>query len=293
MSSIDIYSIFNKYPHNTHYLNRYLKFISHFSKQTGYGDVYTEKHHICPRSLFPEYKSFALNEWNRVVLPARAHFIAHWILSKIFTNKNQLFRMLKAVNRMCVLSSTNCERKYYLHSKHYAIASKANSDAMKMCNPMHNAETAKKCAESINQFFLTPEGIELKKHMSASRIGVNNLTPEGINRLSELWKGVPRPKTASQIQKARESTATKKYHTPFGSFISVSEIVANRPDSVKDNGPALVYMCKNNLNGYSIEYIKEETRGKYERVHVCCIVCHMKTNPASLIAHFNSRHKLK
>lgn len=293
MPSIDIYSVFSKYPHNTHYLNRYLNFVLSFSEKIYDDSVYTEQHHICPRSLFPEYKSFSLNEWNKVILPSRAHFIAHWMLSKVFTNKNQMARMLKAVNRMGDISSTNYERKYYLKSKHYAISAKSNSEAMKICNPMHNVEIKKKSMENRKKFFSTPEGIEIRKQMTISRTGVNNITPEGINRLSELWTGVSRPKTATQIQKNRESTATKLYHTPFGSFISVSEIVANRPDSVTDNGPALANMCKNNLNGYSIEYIKKETRGTYERLQVCCAICGKITNPSNLILHFNSHNKLK
>ena len=43
-------------------------------------NIYTEKHHILPKSLYPEY---AKNKDNLVKLTAREHFICHWILTKL------------------------------------------------------------------------------------------------------------------------------------------------------------------------------------------------------------------
>lgn len=297
MSSIDIYSILSKYPHNAHYLNKYLKFIFNFSEHECCADLYTERHHICPKSLFPEYKSFILNEWNKSVLPARAHFIAHWMLSKVFTDKKAKARMLKALNMMGNFSDTNYKRCHYLESKHYAIAAKANSDSMKIYNPMHDPEIAAKASMGWKKFLLSEEGIEYKKRISLSRVGITNISPEARKRASEFWKGVSRPQSEDQIQKIRESSATKRYNTPFGSFISVAEMVANRPESIKSNGPALVNLCKIGLDGYSIEQIKPETRGKYNRLRVSCVICGKVTNPSCLAMHYNSpsclRHKLK
>lgn len=85
MTNKSIYSILSSKPHNEHYLKRYVKFIESCAHQD-FSNQYTEKHHICPKAkdLFPEYKSFKTNPWNKVVLTARHHFIAHWMLWKTF-----------------------------------------------------------------------------------------------------------------------------------------------------------------------------------------------------------------
>lgn len=61
------------------YLNRYLKFVSHFqNKEIGVG-IYVENHHILPRKIYPEYIK---EKWNQVDLPYRAHYLAHYMLAK-------------------------------------------------------------------------------------------------------------------------------------------------------------------------------------------------------------------
>lgn len=69
---------------NIHYLNRYVNFIfACIEKNKDLPeDHYTEKHHILPRSLWPEYKDFKEHEWNRAVLTVRQHLIAHLMLGK-------------------------------------------------------------------------------------------------------------------------------------------------------------------------------------------------------------------
>ena len=73
---------------NTHYLNRYVKFIKYI-KQMDQSKVQheTEFHHILPKSLFPEFSN--LNDFpnNGCHLTYRQHFIAHWILYKAYGGK--------------------------------------------------------------------------------------------------------------------------------------------------------------------------------------------------------------
>jgi len=71
-------------PHNEHYLNRYLRCIE--SWKDNHYLLETESHHICPKAtdLFPQYKSFRENPWNRINLTYRQHFIAHWLLWKAY-----------------------------------------------------------------------------------------------------------------------------------------------------------------------------------------------------------------
>ena len=58
-------------------------------------EIYTEKHHIIPRSLGGNNK-----EENLVVLTAREHFICHWLLTKMVNgeNKKKMIFALKMLN---------------------------------------------------------------------------------------------------------------------------------------------------------------------------------------------------
>lgn len=71
------------------YLNRYAKFIeSCLEKNKDLPlDVYTEKHHILPKSLFPEFSNLKKYRWNMAILTGRQHFIAHMMLWKSFRNE--------------------------------------------------------------------------------------------------------------------------------------------------------------------------------------------------------------
>lgn len=68
-------------PHNKHSLNRYIRFINSCSSL----ESYTEKHHILPKSndMFPE---FSKDKNNIIKLSPRQHFIAHWMLSRVYDN---------------------------------------------------------------------------------------------------------------------------------------------------------------------------------------------------------------
>lgn len=75
-------------PHNPHYLNRYIRFITACQAKNIEYQGYTELHHICPKAedMFPEFSSFSDNPWNCAKLTARQHYIAHLMLYKIYNN---------------------------------------------------------------------------------------------------------------------------------------------------------------------------------------------------------------
>ena len=87
---MDILTIFSSKPHNKHYLKRYYTFILNCSKAnsllTREELGITESHHICPKAkdLFPQYGKFSENKWNKIVLTPNQHYIAHWILWKVY-----------------------------------------------------------------------------------------------------------------------------------------------------------------------------------------------------------------
>lgn len=71
---------------NKHYLKRYVRFVAACLEKNKDlpNDVYTEKHHILPKSIWPEYKDFKISPWNMAVLTARQHLLSHWILALSF-----------------------------------------------------------------------------------------------------------------------------------------------------------------------------------------------------------------
>ena len=99
---MDIYDILSSKPHNPHYLSRYIKFIENCQQKNVGHEGYVERHHICPRALFKEYIDFRDHPWNCAKLTARQHFIAHWILARLYGNS-----MWYAFRMMCY-----CKRNY-------------------------------------------------------------------------------------------------------------------------------------------------------------------------------------
>ena len=57
-------------------------------------DIYTEKHHIIPKSLGGNN-----SKPNLVILTSREHFIVHWLLTKM-TNSNNKHKMVNALRMM-------------------------------------------------------------------------------------------------------------------------------------------------------------------------------------------------
>ncbi|MDD5150596.1 MAG: hypothetical protein PHC28_08950, partial [Flavobacterium sp.] len=99
---MNIKNIASSIPHNTHYLNRYLKFINYceIKNSNNIEYSYKEKHHILPKSLFEEYADFNKFTWNKIELTAKQHILAHIILWKTFgiTQAQALECMLQNFN---------------------------------------------------------------------------------------------------------------------------------------------------------------------------------------------------
>lgn len=100
-------------PKSYHYLNRYYKLIDYYSKINF--DGYTETHHILPKSM-----GGTDDKTNLIVLSARLHFIAHYLLWKSYQNQSMTaaFILMKASNKV---------QKRYYNSKLYEKAKKEYS----------------------------------------------------------------------------------------------------------------------------------------------------------------------
>ena len=88
---MNIYHLPN--PKSTHYLNRYIKFIT-FAKNLAINDKYIEAHHILPQSM-----GGLNNDDNLVKLSARQHYLAHWMLWKAYKSKEMTFAFFSMSNQ--------------------------------------------------------------------------------------------------------------------------------------------------------------------------------------------------
>lgn len=68
-------------------------------------DIYTERHHIIPKSL-----NGTNNSTNLVILTAREHFVCHWLLTKMVTDKNKI-KMIYAL--YCMQCATIDQQRYF------------------------------------------------------------------------------------------------------------------------------------------------------------------------------------
>ena len=103
---------------------RYDKFISWYIQNPSEKGTYTEQHHIVPKSLGGSNDSS-----NLVTLPARAHFLAHFMLWKMYKGTSEQHQMVKAFTYMSV-GHGNKRKLSPAGSKLYASAAKDKSLAM-------------------------------------------------------------------------------------------------------------------------------------------------------------------
>lgn len=80
-------------PVSTHYLTRYIKFITS-AKEAVLKSKYVELHHILPRSM-----GGLDNADNLVKLSARQHYLAHWMLWKAYKSKEMTFAFFSMSNQ--------------------------------------------------------------------------------------------------------------------------------------------------------------------------------------------------
>lgn len=100
---------------------------------------YTEKHHIIPRSMGGSNRKD-----NLVRLPAREHFICHWLLTKMTTGKDKA-SMIYALNGMKRKNKFQERYETAITSKVYTKAkeefSKVHSEKMKGTIPWNKGKT--------------------------------------------------------------------------------------------------------------------------------------------------------
>lgn len=140
---------------------------------------YTEKHHILPKCIFPEYKSFSKNPWNMVRLTAREHFIAHLLLAKMYPDT----ALVHAAHMMSNMSAYNSKDYSWLREQHAESLSEKFKGkrfySEKSILALKSPERARKISESLKGKPKTKEHIE---NSSKARLGMKQSPESNIKR---------------------------------------------------------------------------------------------------------------
>lgn len=118
--------------------SRYYKLVRYYRDNLYEGND-AERHHVMPKSMGGSNK-----HTNIVVVPARVHFVLHWLLTRIAVSEEHRAAMHYAFWRM-LHPRTRCNvREYRISSRVYAKVRKYHRKLMRANNPMHRPEVLAK-----------------------------------------------------------------------------------------------------------------------------------------------------
>lgn len=215
-----VYKI-NEHSINQHYTDRYIKFIQHVSKFPT-KETYTEKHHILPRSLFPEYEN---DENNIVVVSAREHYIAHWLLAKACGGK--MWFAFNMMNR--IIPSRSSLLYQYARKEISLIISNSNTGRVR-------SEEFKK---GISERF---SGMVVVKDSVGNTMMVNKSDPRYVNGDLVYYRVGYKHSESTKVKMSENNhmTGKKPYYCPetesFGYYLEGNEPegwVYGQPPSVR------------------------------------------------------------
>lgn len=214
-------------------------------------EVYTEKHHIIPRSMGGNNK-----KENLVELTAREHFICHWLLIKM-TDGEDRHKMLYAIQVFKAYNNIMDRYKSHITARvyeHYRIECARVHSARLTGKPGWKWTTEQKQAMSVKKKGTIPPNAgkpmseEQKRKLSEARKGQpapnkgKPMSDEQKRKLSEARKGKPLGRPAwnkgipmSEDQKLKISLANKGKEGPWK-----GKVAHNRGKPMNDNLKAVL-----------------------------------------------------
>lgn len=187
---------------NYQYLDKYIDFLLEYKLDSN-NDEYTEKHHILPQSIFPEYKN---KSWNIVELLYDDHKLVHlWIF--------------KAINIRTYQRPLNWMMNYYKNKEEISNAAKRGWKNLKQ-----NKEKFKKFKENRSKHMKT---LSSEEQCRRANIYWNNMTDEEYikrcNYMKNLW---------TDEKKKEKSENMIKYYSDPKNIIKKSKEAKKHWDSL-------------------------------------------------------------
>ena len=174
-------------------LTTYLSFIAR--AESPEREAYGETHHILPKAMFPEFRLKREHPWNQKRLRAQDHFIAHWLLFKLFPDNHQVlcaWRVLWA-NKYGHLSEDTLQK----FAKEYESSKIQHSAYLR--SRITSAETRKKMSDAAKQRVV---GEETRAHMSRVKQG-HVVSEETKKKIGDAQRGIPRGPVAREVVERR------------------------------------------------------------------------------------------
>ena len=214
---MNIRNVITSVQHNEFFVNRYLKLLEYCSiVNDNTKDVYFEKHHILPKSIWPEYDK--CND-NIIKLTARQHYIAHYILSKMFVGKNN--------SKMCFAFSfmISSNSNYKRYTSHLYELSKVRISKIRK----------KSMTGERNPFYKKTHSAESIEKMRVASTG-RKQSPETIEKRFKTIKGKPRPQNVkdkiSKSNKGNKSALGSKRSQDTKDVLSLINSGSNNPSAM-------------------------------------------------------------
>jgi len=237
-------------PKSLHYLNRYLSLIS-YAINNPQSTKYDEQHHILPESM-----GGSNNVTNLVMLTARQHYLAHWMLWKAYKSKE----MTSAFFSMSNQSNPHQSRKRRITSKTYEQLRKEFSHYI--------SENTKK---------LWRKSVYRQKHIDTN----NTLKTKMLRsrKAKELWQNPEYVKAVMLSRKQAQIAGRYKWSDEERKNRSLRISGNNNPSKRPE-----VKAKNTGINHYS-------NREGY--VKPSCIYCGITTTPTNIKRWHNENCKLK
>lgn len=212
-------------------------------------DVYTEKHHIIPKSLGGNNKKS-----NLVRLTAREHYICHLLLTKIYKDNESHNKMIYAFFMMCNMESENQKRNFNINSRLYEKRKIEFSQLMRR----------KKSLENKKYMWIYNPSLKLCKRV-VKETKIENGWIKG--RIFNWEKFESKNKTEreckyckinflSERSKFCSPQCRQKYHFENSFLYKNKELFKEYYIKTKSLRKTFMLMGKSNLGGYLYDFLK-------------------------------------
>lgn len=175
---------------NNKYTNCYYSIINRAKSRILPKEIYTERHHIIPKSL-----GGSNSKNNLVLLTAREHRLAHILLTKMLIDPEHIRKMWYAA--WLILRVENSDQTRHISKGKFYELAKINFSklmSIKHKGKTVSEETRKKMSESRKKHSGPNKGILMKesqKQKMRNTIAVNGriISPETVKKIVETRKG--------------------------------------------------------------------------------------------------------